>query len=141
MKPNPLIGKTIIGMEIAEDKESLRFILSDGELIAVVYAECCSHTWIEHVELPALGFPAVVVSADNLNMPDLGEMQGKDVVAYYGLKIVTDRGEIIIDYRNGSNGCYRGDLCWPGDYRYGGVSCENNSAQKWVALETKDVLP
>jgi hypothetical protein len=37
-------------------------------------------------------------------MPDV------DVVAYYGLKITTETGIAVLDYRNDSNGYYGGSL-------------------------------
>lgn len=130
-KQNPLIGKTITALEIAEDKMALRFVLTDGEVVVNCDADCCSSTWIEHTELPALGFPAVVVSVEDVPMPDLGNMPGCDVVAYYGCKITTDRGEILIDYRNDSNGYYGGNLSWPGERYYGGVYGQNISKHQW----------
>lgn len=127
MKTNPLIGKTITGMQIAEDKEALRFILSDGELIVSVDADCCSHTWIEHVELPALGFPAQVVAVDDLDLPGSDDNHPEhECLQVYGCKVTTDRGEIVIDYRNSSNGYY------------GGVYGQANSNMKWISMETGD---
>jgi len=35
------------------------------------------------------------------------------------MKIATDYGDIIIEYRNESDGVYGGDLAWPGDKEYG----------------------
>jgi hypothetical protein len=131
MKTNPLIGKTLTGIEIADDQQALRFVLTDGECIVTTDADCCSYTWIEHIELPALGFPAQVVAVEDIDMPDLGDMPERDVVAYYGCKITTDRGEIVIDYRNDSNGYYGGSLTWPGERHYGGVFGQNNSKQIW----------
>lgn len=125
MAENLLIGKIIKGVRISADSESLKFITTKGDMIVGTDADCCSHTWIEHVEMPALGLPAKVVSVEDLAMPDLGNMDGCDVVAYYGCKIVTTRGEIVIDYRNDSNGYYGGNLVWPGDYHYGGVFGQN----------------
>src|SRR5690606_18672273 len=118
MTDNPLIGKVITNMEIAADRQALRFALTDGELVVNVDADCCSYTWVEHVELPALGFPAMVLSVTDLDMPDGSASafhSDADVLAYYGCKIVTDRGEIVIDYRNDSNGYYGGSLTWPGE--------------------------
>lgn len=135
MKQNPIVGKIITAIEISSDKESLRFVLADGECVVDCDADCCSHTWIEHVELPALGFPAQVVSVEDIDMPDLGDMEGCDVVAYYGCKITTDKGEIIIDYRNDSNGYYGGSLTWPGEYHYGGVFQQNVSKHDWKPLK------
>lgn len=82
-----------------------------------------------------MGFPAKVIAVDDLEMPDLGDMDGCDVVAYYGCKITTDKGVIIIDYRNDSNGYYGGNLSWPDDnYFYGGVYNQNVSNEKWKEL-------
>lgn len=134
MKKNPIVGKTIVGLEIADDKEALRFVMVDGECIVRCDGDCCSNTWVEHVELPALGFPALVVSVEDVDMPDLGDMEGCEVVAYYGCKIITDRGEILIDYRNNSNGYYGGSLSWPGEYHYGGVFGQNDSKLQWKAI-------
>jgi hypothetical protein len=139
MKENILVGKTIQSIKIADDKLALNFITDAGEVVVNVDADCCSYTWVEHVELPALGFPAVVISADDLEMPDLGDQEGCDVVRYYGFKIITDKGEIIIDYRNDSNGYYGGNLSWPDDsYHYGGVYGQANSKHNWVELN-KDI--
>lgn len=131
MTTNPIIGKTITALEIAADKQALRFVLTDGECIVQCYGDCCSHTWVEHIEMPALGLPAQVVSVEDIAMPDLGSPDEYDVIAYYGCKIITDRGEIIIDYRNSSNGYYGGSLSWPGEYYYAGVFGQNDSKNEW----------
>jgi hypothetical protein len=137
VKENPLIGKTITDLQISEDRQALRFVLADGEIVVQVDADCCSYTWIEHVELPALGFPAAVVGVEDLEMPEGTASTfhtDPECLQFYGCKIVTDRGEIVIDYRNDSNGYYGGSLSWPGDYFYGGVYGQNVSAQQWRPL-------
>ena len=134
---NPLVGKTITGIEIAADRQALRFVLEDGELVVDVDADCCSYSWVEHVELPALGLPATVVAVADIDMPE-GAVSAfhadTDVLAYYGCKIVTDRGEIVIDYRNDSNGYYGGSLSWPSERYYGGVFGQNVSKHEWQPL-------
>lgn len=137
MSENVLVGKTLTGMKIANDREAILFQTTDGEIVVQVDADCCSYTWVEHIEMPALGFPATVVSVDDLEMPE-----GKpstfhadpDSLQFYGCKILTDKGEIVIDYRNDSNGYYGGSLSWPGEYHYGGVYGQNNSKQEWVEI-------
>jgi len=131
---NPLIGKTLTGIALADDKEAIRFDTAEGPIIVRVDADCCSHTWVESIELPARGFPATVSAVEDLSMPDLGSPGDGDCIAYYGCKIVTDKGDIIIDYRNSSNGYYGGSLSWPGEYFYGGVHGQNVSEEKWVQL-------
>ena len=112
-KEHILKGKTILKIEIADDKQSITFITNKGNITGTCYAECCSYSWIETVELPVAGFPpAKVLYAEDIPMPDLGDMPEREVVVYYGFKIVTDKGEILIDYRNDSNGYYGGGMSW-----------------------------
>ena len=131
---NILIGKVLNGVKIASDREAIMFQTPEGDIVARCDADCCSYTWIEHVELPARGFGSVVISAEELDMPDLGDMAGRDVMQYYGFKIVTDRGELIIDFRNESNGYYGGWLSFPGDGYYGGVYGQNVSVEDWKEI-------
>lgn len=90
MKTNVLVGKTITGMQLAADKEAIRFQTTDGDIVARCGGDCCSHTWVENIESTLRGFPAVVASAEDVEMPDLGDMPECEVVAYYGFRIVTD---------------------------------------------------
>lgn len=134
---NPLIGKTITRVDIAADRQALRFVLTDGDLVVNVDADCCSYSWVEHVELPALGFPATVFSVNDIDMPEGAASSfhaDAEVLAFYGCKIVTDRGEMVIDYRNDSNGYYGGSLSWPGGYFYGGVYGQNVSKHEWKPI-------
>lgn len=133
-----LIGKTITDIKIADDKEAILFVTTDGEVIARADAECCSHTWIEHIELPALGFPCIVTEVEDLNLPGMSEEWDDDenYIQFYGCQIKTDKGEIVIDYRNSSNGYYGGNLSWPDDsYFYGGVYGQNVSECNWKDIK------
>jgi hypothetical protein len=132
---NILIGKTINEIKIAEDKGAILFVTDAGEMVVRADGDCCSHTWVEHIELPALGLPALVMAVDGLKMPDLGQPDEYGLVQYYGCKISTDKGDIVIDYRNESNGYYGGNLSWPDDsYFYGGVYGQNISKENWVPV-------
>lgn len=143
MSNNILIGKTLTGMKIAADRQALLFQTRDGDILVRVDADCCSYTWVESVELPALGFPAVVTAVEDLEMPEQAEPSkfhtDPEVLVFYGCKISTDRGEIVIDYRNDSNGYYGGSLSWPGgDYEYfsGGVYGQNVSKLEWQEIQS-----
>lgn len=133
---NVLIGKVVTALYLADDKEAIKFEIDGGEpLIVRVDADCCSHTWVENIELPALGFPATVVSVEDLDLKKEADETDGDYIQFYGCKIVTDRGEIVIDYRNSSNGYYGGNLSWPEDgYFYGGVHGQNVSKEEWRKL-------
>lgn len=131
-KQNPLIGKIITEVKIASDKKAINFIANDGEHIAKCDGDCCSNTWIENVELPIL--PATVIAVEDIDMPDKGQPE-YGAIAYYGCKISTDKGDIIIDYRNESNGYYGGNISWENDdYYYGGVSGQNVSTCEWQTV-------
>lgn len=130
-----LVGKAITSIELAKDKKAIRFTTDGGGIIARARGDCCSETWVESIEISTREFPATVLSVDDIEMPNHGSPSYYEVIAYYGCKIVTDKGHIIIDYRNSSNGYYGGDLSWPDDnYYYGGVFGQNESKEEWMPL-------
>lgn len=135
MNRNPLIGKTVTTLYMTTDNKALRFVLADGtEIVAKTDADCCSETWIEHISLPAGGFPATVLEAnDTGGLPDSDD----GCMQYYGFELKTNKGHMVLDYRNQSNGYYGGSLSWPGDHFYGGVYCQNVPNDDWK-LVTED---
>lgn len=134
MKEHMLVGKTLTGVMIADDKEAILFQTTDGDIVARCDGDCCSHTWIENVENTIASFPAVVTGARDVDMPDHGQPE-YGAIAYYGFTISTDKGSLVIDYRNESNGYYGGSLSWPDDgYYYGGVYGQNISKEQWKPL-------
>lgn len=131
-----LVGTTINDMLIADDDHAILFKTDKGDIVARTDGDCCSNTWIEHIELPALGFPCKVLEVEDISMdcPE-SEEYNWEVIQFYGFKIVTDKGHIIIDYRNASNGYYGGNLSWPDNsYYYGGVNGQNISTENWVKI-------
>lgn len=136
---NILIGRIITELKIADDKKALLFITNYGNVIVKTDGDCCSNTWIEHIELPVNGFPATVTNVEEIDMPNLTVNRNDDeVIAYYGCKITTDKGILLIDYRNESNGYYGGNLSWPSENSdfYGGVYGQNISTEKWVEINS-----
>jgi hypothetical protein len=136
---NPLLGKTIREVKIAEDGMALLFCLYGGELELVrVDADCCSTTWIEHIEGADALPGATVLSVEEIDMPDsvaTEEDRAKaEVLQVYGCKITTNKGTCIIDYRNDSNGYYGGNLCWGEQHFYGGLYGQNVSNLDWKEL-------
>lgn len=138
---NLLIGKKITDVKIATDKQALLFVSDSGEeLIARTDGDCCSYSWIETVEMPALGLPFTVIAIDDLDLPGSDDNHPEhECLTVYGAKIATDKGEMIIDYRNESNGYYGGSIEWPNDdeysYFYGGVHGQNASSLEWTEIE------
>lgn len=114
---NKLIGKIIKSIYLADDKTAIRFDLDNGKIIiGICYSECCSSTWIENIEDPENIINSSVISVDDLPLDDLPlEMENNDgnMIEFYGIKITTNKGYCVIDYRNESNGHYGGDLIFP----------------------------
>lgn len=134
---NELIGKKIVDVKIAEDNLAMLFVCESGdELVVRVDADCCSYTWIESVELPALGFPFTVIACDDLDInKEPLENEEYEYLQFYGAKITTDKGDMVIDYRNDSNGYYGGNIVWPGEDFYGGVYGQNETNMNWRDIE------
>ena len=132
METNPLVGKKIIAAFLAEDKMALRFDLEGGEKIIVkTDGDCCSHTWIEYIEMPE-NLLGMVIAVEEVEMPEKDYDKEKfECISFYGCKIHTEKGSCLLDYRNESNGYYGGSLAWPGDYFYGGAWNQNQSKEDW----------
>lgn len=74
-----------------------------------VEGDCGSHSWIEHVSLPAM------IGKEILGIRDVdmelrpGESDAEfECLAVYGFSVDTAGGPLLIDYRNESNGYYDG---------------------------------
>lgn len=112
---NSLIGKRVMEFKLTTDHQVLILFFLDGSHVFFeVDADCCSHSWIESLDLVDNLF-GVISSVEDIPMPDLGTItteKQKDVtcVKYYGLKITTNKGSCVIDYRNDSNGYYGGSI-------------------------------
>ena len=110
-----LVGATITSYVLAADSESITFQLAGRPSITLdAIPDCCSTTWIESLDAPD-ALLGTVQAVEDIAMPDLGNIDGTrhggvDQVRYYGLKIVTNHGACVIDYRNDSNGYYGGHL-------------------------------
>lgn len=112
MYERQLIGLTL--ESISFDEDSITFYTKErGAITAHAYGDCCSHTWVESVEHPARGYPAKVLDVREVELPWPPVNRETDVLADYGLRVVTDKGDIDIDYRNDSNGYYGGSLDFP----------------------------
>lgn len=110
-----LLGKTIQSFELAQDGDHIVFAMKDGSRVKLeTCGDCCSTTWIESIDAPD-ALIGTVQQVEQIAMPDLGDIDGTrhtgvDSVSYYGLKIVTEKGIAVLDYRNDSNGYYGGSL-------------------------------
>lgn len=119
-----LIGQKVCRVECELGGEEMELILEGGEVASFyVEGDCCSRSWIEHVEAPP--------DLDGATLSDLVEMDGPgddceaerlcsrcsllpeadryhDCVKSYMVRFRTDRGDISVEFRNDSNGYYGG---------------------------------
>jgi hypothetical protein len=109
---SPLAGRSLETVEMSEDGTLLTFRFEDGGF--VIYGtegDCCSSTWIEHITVPDIKGATIMGLRDQ----SMGEFQDPqlDCVRVYQTSFVTEKGEIVVEYRNASNGYYGGSLTGP----------------------------
>jgi hypothetical protein len=110
-----IIGKRIASVRLCGAKDRIVFAFTDGTARAFgVEGDCCSTSWIEHLEAPN-----DIAGATLLSVEDSGQVgddieqdeQECDVVRVYNTRFRTDRGDVVLEFRNSSNGFYGGYLC------------------------------
>jgi len=107
MELKELIGVTIY--KVTKNRDQIILDTDAGQFSLEAYGDCCSTTWIESIDNED-ALIGTVQEACNIPMPDLGTPEECECREYYGLKIVTNKGRAVIDYRNDSNGYYGGSL-------------------------------
>lgn len=114
-----IIGKTLVNIKESNDKEYLKLTFSDGDpLILFTEGDCCSHSWIEHIDIHWDEQPAKITSVEEKEMDRWQEDDndiGHDVIQVYNTKFLLENengktGCVIVEYRNNSNGFYGGCL-------------------------------
>lgn len=94
------------------------FTFQDGGIRRFgVYGDCCSHSWIEHLEMPGPIAGARILSVED-SAPitqDHDQHDDDGEISVYNTSFKTDRGAIVLEFRNSSNGFYGGFLVDAGD--------------------------
>lgn len=111
-----LMGKELKSVEVLEDGTKIKFrFLSHPPISYLVDAGCCSHSWVEHFELPdnVSGAKVVQVISQFINAFDEvdGDAAGQfNEIKVYSTTFRTTAGDIVFEYRNSSNGAYGAEL-------------------------------
>lgn len=111
-----MIGRKLSTVTLNDDGAAVLFTFDEGPTARFdVEGDCCSTSWVEHLELPGNIKGATVLSVDD-SVPitqdhsEHDEDNGGDSIQVYNTVFRTDRGDIVLEYRNSSNGYYGGSL-------------------------------
>lgn len=105
-----MLGKPLHSVEVSADKERLTFTFQGGA-VAVFRAEgdCCSSTWIEHLTVPDdVAGSAIEAVVEGESTEE--QHPEHDCLQTYKTSFRTAKGDIVVEYRNSSNGYYGGYL-------------------------------
>lgn len=109
-----MLNRKLASVSLTRGGEEITFTFQDGfERVFGVEGDCCSSSWIEHLELPGDIVGATLLSVDDsapITQDHDTHDECGDCISVYNTSFKTDRGEIILEYRNSSNGYYGGYL-------------------------------
>lgn len=104
-----LVGKKITGLKVSDDKETIVFVTPDQEIWYVANGECCSSSWIEHIN-GYLNLMGQVVERCEESEGPAYTSDGDLIQIYRDILKLSDKSTFEIEYRNSSNGYYGGSL-------------------------------
>jgi hypothetical protein len=103
-----MIGHTLI--EVNHERHGVALLTSRSGIEyyweAETWADCCSDTWIESVEIYCK-LPDDAPTITEIVLDPYGE--GDELKVYKHI-FRTTRGDVVVDFRNESNGYYGGEL-------------------------------
>ena len=121
-------GQRLKGLEQNRERVSLLFY-NAPPLRFEVSGDCCSSSWIEHLEQPPDLDGAIFLGVEDSEAVPWDDHEckecrheerwdrdhdcdacGHDSLSVYNTRFLTDRGAIVVEYRNDSNGYYGGRL-------------------------------
>lgn len=106
-----LVGKTVKEVRLHADKTLLAFICDSGDyLYCYTDGDCCSSSWIEHLNGLKSLLGHVVNNVVTRDMPEVAGESEWSCISCYGWTLETNAGRCDIEMRNESNGYYGGNL-------------------------------
>jgi hypothetical protein len=110
-----MVGRKLSTVVLNKSRGRIVFKFADGcSQTFGVEGDCCSCSWIEHLEMPGNIDGATLLSVDDsgpiTSDHDEHDGEGPEFIQVYNTRFATDRGEIVLEFRNSSNGYYGGSL-------------------------------
>lgn len=109
-----LLGRKVLTLLINPDHTYMRFNTDEGSFDFYCYADCCSESFINHVNCIEDLLGDTVLEVDEVDMfkalgitPEPTKQEYDDVLTY---RIRTPKGVCALEFRNSSNGYYGGSL-------------------------------
>lgn len=102
------VGKTISSVNLNKDTDELTFMFTDGTgAVCTTEGDCCSTSWIEHLEMPNDVVGATITGLDEHALSE-EHKSDDEFIQTYDTVFHTNRGDIVAEFRNSSNGYYGG---------------------------------
>lgn len=109
-----LMGRKILGLQLDDAKVYVNFITDQGDVLYGCYADCCSESWINHINGVSELVGGTVEDVDEVDFYALLKVEPEatkqdfDQVLFHRVK--TEKGWCTFEFRNSSNGYYGGWL-------------------------------
>ena len=109
-----LMGRKILGLQADAERVYLKFITDQGNVTYGCYADCCSESWINHINGMSELVGGTVEDVDEVDFYALLKVEPEstkqdfDQVLFHRVK--TEKGWCTFEFRNSSNGYYGGWL-------------------------------
>ena len=104
-----LLNRKIVEVRNLNDGMAFEIEFEDGIQRFEVYADCCSSSWIEHLDVPSNVKGSTLLSIDEQTISNDSHPE-YDCLQVYETRFRTNKGDIVLEYRNSSNGYYGGSL-------------------------------
>jgi hypothetical protein len=102
-------GKKLHSCLVLGERDVFVLLFEDAFVVFDVEGDCCSRSWIEHLEVPIDLAGSTFLHFDESEPVEV-EHPDHDCLKVYKSSFKTNRGEIVLEYRNSSNGYYGGSL-------------------------------
>lgn len=105
-----LIGKKVLTVFMNNNKDKFSIFFDDNTTARFhVEGDCCSSSWIEHLTYPDDLKEAEILDITEQTM-EAREDPEYEYLQVYETRFRTTKGDIVLEYRNSSNGYYGGYL-------------------------------
>lgn len=103
-----LEGKKILSVSINPSKDLLQFETNEGIYCFRTVGDCCSESWIEHVNNLKALINQTIEDIDEIHKEDEEDSYCDEYIRIYIYQFLTPLGIVEFEMRNKSNGFYGG---------------------------------